>query len=77
MTSMDAGRDRLRFAERGLLKDWRPRLALALVRVVVEVLTLRGASPQGMPATCLREKMLQPMAVCMNVLVMGFERMWL
>ena len=36
-----------------------------LVRPECAVLTLcAGASPQGIPATCLREKMLQPIVMC-------------
>lgn len=61
---MDAGLDRLRVSRFGTLKDVRPRLALTLVRPVCVLLTLRGASPQGMPAMPdLRENMLQPMMV--------------
>lgn len=64
MTSMDAGLDRLRVSRFGTLSDVRPRLALTLVRADCVVLTLRGASPQGMPATPdLREKILQPILV--------------
>ena len=70
MTSIDAGLDLLRVSRFGTLMDVRPRLALALVRPVCVVLTLRGASPQGIPATPdFLEKMLQPMVVCVRSLM--------
>jgi len=46
----------------GVLVDKRPRLALMLV-LVDRASTLRGASPVGIPATLLREKMLQPIVI--------------